>query len=89
MYFFENVTHQIIFLSFWWGSPRFTGPNLNNLKFLDCIFFFSGSGKKKYRKSQKGVSEWLSIFSREKIKYDTFALTPPLIYVKLKKILIK
>ena len=28
--------------------------------------------KKKYRKSQKGVSEWLSIFSREKIKYDTF-----------------
>ena len=36
------------------------------------VFFFPDPEKKKYRKSRKGVSEWLSIFSREKIKYDTF-----------------
>ena len=30
--------------------------------------------KEKYRKSPKGVSEWMLIFSREIKKYETFGL---------------
>ena len=72
----DIVIRKIIYVCikgvvFYFFPGKDTEPHTHSLSRL-AVFFFPDP-KKKYRKSQKGVSEWLSIFSREKIKYDTFA----------------